>query len=134
MRTIDLHEVRSKNNPLIGAPNRKRIEQANLPDEAAAFLLSKCGSTRANRAIVAYYKNEIVGFFRFRIRDAQLNAWGTWVRKDMRSLGLATRLWKEALQAHHPKSVVVYTVSRAGRGFIASLTKMDGLGLIQWYT
>lgn len=133
---FELHEVRSERHPLIGAPNDRRIRAAHFDEAARVFLVVKCGTTRANRAVVAYHKNEMVGFFRFRIdaKRGALKAWGTWVRDDMRRRGLAKALWMHALQIHRPKEVVVYTISRAGRAFIRSIKAMDGLGLIRWYT
>lgn len=111
-----------------------RKDDERIPPAARAFfegLLSPCDY------VAAAFDDGVIGFLRYSVAERRnkvmLYAAGTWVEPEYRGgrvpgrLGeqvhLARALWARVMKKHDPDIVIVRTISREGRGFVASLVK-----------
>lgn len=75
-------------------------------------------------AVFAFEGKQMVGAFRgWREGRGVFCAGGTWVSREHRGTGLATKMWARMLREVAPKRVDVATISRAGTGLVAALKR-----------
>ncbi len=66
-----------------------------------------------------------IGFFRFTLKEGRANALGTHVDINYRRQGLATAMWRHAIEQLAIKSIYVVATSEAGQGFLQSVAAGD---------
>lgn len=87
--------------------------------------LNNCGTT--SHAILAYDKDEIIGFFRYTSESSHsgkfkyLYATGTYILPQYRSQGIAKKLWSKAIKESKANRVYVSLTSRKASKLINSL-------------
>ena len=79
------------------------------------------GLGEATHAVIATNRNQIVAFFRYYLEYRELNAAGTWVEPSWRRQGVATRMWKLALETHGPSTVDAIEASDDGHAFLQAV-------------
>lgn len=79
------------------------------------------GLGEATHAVLVTNRNKIVAFFRYYLEERELNAAGTWVEPSWRRQGIATRMWKLALETHGPSRVDAIEASDDGHAFLQAV-------------
>lgn len=90
-----------------------------------ARLFNKELLPKAHHTVVATMDGVRVGFFRFTLNDGQANALGTFVERGHRRRGLATMMWRHAIEELDIERIYVVATSEAGAAFTQSIAASD---------
>lgn len=100
----------------------RKTEKCNLSDDIVDQII-EWQLNFSDKVIIAYFNNEIAGFFRYDIGNnpKYIYAAGTYVIPKHRKLGLAFSLWEEIIKNHNPKIIFAHIESDGGMNLIKKI-------------
>lgn len=125
-RISTTHPLRRAYGYDVGGETLAALRKLPMHRSGYEFLLEHCAGTSADYVVVATSNRRIVGFFRFEA-DSYGNSKptmftsGTWVDPKYRRRGIATTMWRRAIDFAQPVAITTSVTSEEGEQLVLRL-------------
>jgi GNAT superfamily N-acetyltransferase len=110
----------------VGGETLAALRKLPMCQSGHEFLLEHCTGTPADYVVVATTNRRIIGFFRFEVDSygnskPMMFASGTWVDPKYRRRGIATTMWRRAVDFAQPVAITTSVTSEEGEQLVFRL-------------